>query len=129
MRSLVRFHTALALVALIVAALLPSQALAGKADVIGVKIAKERSGTYKFTVTIRSDDTGWKKYADRWEVLAPNGRVLGVRELLHPHEDEQPFTRDLSGVRIPNDITEVRVRARDKIEGWGGKVVTVAIPR
>jgi hypothetical protein len=28
-------------------------------------------------------------------VLAPDGTVLGRRELLQPHETEQPFTREL----------------------------------
>jgi len=103
-------------------------ALADTADVIGVEVANERPGTYRFSVTVRSDDTGWDKYADRWEVVGPDGEVLGTRVLLHPHETEQPFTRSLSGVEIPEGITTVRVRAHDKIEGYGGKEMTVELP-
>ena len=46
----------------------------------------------KGLVTVQHADTGWDHYADAWEVLAPDGTVLGTRTLLHPHTDEQPFT-------------------------------------
>ncbi len=103
--------------------------LAGKADVVAVRLTKEASGTYTVDVTVKSDDTGWQKYCDKWEVRSPDGRTLGTRELLHPHEDEQPFTRDLRGVAIPADVAEIRVRAHDKVEGWGGAEVTTKVPR
>jgi hypothetical protein len=102
---------------------------AGKADVIAVEVRHSGSGTYTFDVTVKSDDTGWSKYADKWDVLAPDGTVLGTRVLLHPHEDEQPFTRSLSGVAVPAGVGEVRVRAHDKVEGYGGKEIVVPIPR
>ena len=120
-----RIHSAIAALALTVTAM---PALAGKADIIGVEVAKERTGVYRFSVTVRSDDTGWGKFADKWEVVGPDGDVLGARVLLHPHETEQPFTRSLSGVEIPADVTSVRVRAHDKIEGYGGKEMTVELP-
>lgn len=40
--------------------------------------------------------------------------LLGRRVLLHPHETEQPFTRDLYGVSTPAGVTHVTVRARHK---------------
>ena len=46
-------------------------------------------------------DSGWDHYANRWEVLEPEGQVIATRTLLHPHVDEQPFTRSLSGIHIP----------------------------
>ncbi|MEZ5815578.1 MAG: hypothetical protein R3D44_00665 [Hyphomicrobiaceae bacterium] len=104
-------------------------ALAGKADVVGVKLIRDAGGTWRAEVTIRSDDRGWQKYADKWEVTLPDGRVLGTRVLLHPHEDEQPFTRELGGLAIPPGVTEVRVRAHDKVEGWGGAEMMVKVPR
>ena len=117
----------LLLVAMAVSAAWP--ALAAKADVIGVKLTREPAGTWTIEVTVRSDDTGWQKYADKWEVRTPDGRVLGVRTLFHPHEDEQPFTRDLGGVAIPDGVAEIKVRAHDKAEGWGGTEMTVKVPR
>lgn len=115
------------LVALSVA-ILPLAATAKDAHVVGVKAVRSSDGTWRFDVTIRSNDTGWKKYADRWEVVGPAGKVLGKRVLLHPHETEQPFTRSLSGVRIPAGIKQVTVRAHDKVNGYGGKTVTVTLP-
>jgi hypothetical protein len=51
-----------------------------------------------------------------------------MRMLLHPHVDEQPFTRSLSGGRIPQAIRTVRVRARDKTDGYGGRAMVVSVP-
>jgi len=55
--------------------------------------------------------------------------VLATRTLLHPHENEQPFTRSLSGVRIPDGVTEVIVRAHDKVHGYGGAEMRVTVAR
>ena len=104
-------------------------ALAGKADVVDVQVRREASGAYAFAVTIKSDDRGWDKYADKWDVVGPDGTVYGTRILLHPHETEQPFTRSLSGVDIPEWVGEVTVRAHDKVEGYGGREVTLRLPR
>lgn len=103
-------------------------AWAGEADVIAAKAAKAGDGTYNFDVTIRSNDRGWDYYCDRFEVLAPDGKVLGVRTLYHPHETEQPFTRDLYGVKIPAGVKEVRIRARHKPRGYDGEILTIALP-
>ncbi len=107
----------------------PLTALAGEADVVGVKIIKEGTGTYRFDVTVRHDDTGWKHYANAWDVVAPDGTVLGTRTLAHPHENEQPFTRSLAGVRIPDGIAEVTVRAHDSVHELGGAEMRVEVPR
>ena len=76
-------------------------ALAGEADVVGVEVSKESAGSYRFDVTVAHGDEGWDHYADAWDVVAPDGTVLGTRVLLHPHENEQPFTRSLGDVAIP----------------------------
>jgi hypothetical protein len=60
--------------------------------------------------------------------MGPDGTVLGERVLLHPHETEQPFTRDLSGVVIPAGIEEVTVRAGDNVHGFGGEEMRVVLP-
>jgi hypothetical protein len=112
---------------ILVPLLLAGGALAGEADVVGVEVT--RSGNlYRFDVTVRHADTGWDHYADAWDVVAPDGSVLGTRTLLHPHEHEQPFTRSLSGVAVPGEIIEVVVRAHDSVDGYGGAEVTVALP-
>jgi hypothetical protein len=99
---------------------------AGEADVIGVDV--RGSGTeYIFSVTVRHADTGWDHYADRWEVTGEDGKVYGVRELAHPHVDEQPFTRQ-GRATIPLGIATVIVRARDSVHGYGGKEMKVSLP-
>jgi hypothetical protein len=104
-------------------------ALAGEADVVDVKVRRNSAGTYDFDITVKSVDRGWDYYADAFEVLDANGKVLGRRVLLHPHETEQPFTRDLYGVKIPAGVTHVTVRARHKPKGYDGKTMSVALPR
>ncbi len=116
------------LLAAVWVAVAPLVALAGEADVIDVKVRKTGAQTFSFDVTVRHGDTGWKHYANKWDVVAPDGKVLGTRVLYHPHEDEQPFTRSLSGVRIPPDVTSVTVRAYDKVHDTGGVTKTVAVP-
>lgn len=94
------------------------------------KVAAHRSGeSWRFDVTLTHPDTGWEHYADGWEILAPDGTRLGFRELVHPHENEQPFTRSLSGVRIPAGVTEVTVRARCLVDGWAEQGVTYTLPQ
>jgi len=80
--------------------------------------AEEQGGTWRFSVTLRHGDTGWEDYADGWRVELEDGTVLDTRELLHPHVDEQPFTRSLLGVVVPDDVSEVFIRARTSVEGW-----------
>lgn len=65
--------------------------LAGSAKVVDAEVTLGGGGLYRFSVTLRHDDAGWDHYADRWDVLAPDGKVLGKRVLMHPHDNEQPF--------------------------------------
>ena len=103
--------------------------MAGEADVVDVAVTRTGDGAYRFDVTVAHADAGWDHYADRWEVVAPDGTVLGERVLLHPHETEQPFTRSLSGVAIEAGIATVTVRAHDSVHEWGGAEMTVDVPR
>jgi hypothetical protein len=96
------------------------------AQVTWVDVTARADGTYAFAVTVRHDDTGWDHYADAWEIVDPkSGTVLATRELLHPHETEQPFTRSLEGVRVPEGVTVVLVRARCNVHGFGGRTVLI----
>ena len=113
-------------VALLLAAL---PARAGQADVLKVEAAPEAGGSWRFDVTVAHADEGWSHYADRWEVVAPDGRLLASRVLMHPHVREQPFTRSLGGVVIPAGVTSVIIRAHDKEHGLGGAEITVELKR
>ena len=105
-------------------------AAAGPADVVKATAVQESSGTWRFEVTVRHDDAGWDHYADQWDVVsARDGAILGTRVLLHPHDNEQPFTRSLNGVAIPEGVNRVILRARDSKHGWGGAELTLELPR
>lgn len=83
--------------------------------------------TWRVSVTLSHPDTGWDHYADGWRVELSDGTVLAMRELLHPHVQEQPFTRSLSGVEIPTTATEVRIRARCNVDGWNAQTYPLLI--
>jgi len=102
-------------------------ALAGEAAVIAGAAAAQGT-TFRIEATVRHADTGWDHYANAWRVEGPDGAVYGVRELLHPHVAEQPFTRSLSGVAVPNGVATVTLRARDSVHGWGAATVSVPLP-
>jgi hypothetical protein len=102
---------------------------AGEADVVDVDVKKTRDNLFSFSVAVSHQDEGWDHYANKWEVVAPDGTVLGTRILHHPHVNEQPFTRSLSGVEIPDTIDTVTIRAHDSVHQYGGKTVTVELFR
>jgi hypothetical protein len=106
--------------------LLAAPAAADPADVVAVEAARGAQG-WRFDVTLRHADTGWDDYADGWRVELPDGTVLGTRELLHPHVEEQPFTRSLAGVGLPDGAGEVAVRTRTNVEGWSPDARTVPL--
>lgn len=114
---------------LLLAAAVALAALPASADQARVEEATARqSGSgWSFSVTIRHPDTGWDHYADGWAVLSPDGTELGFRKLAHPHETEQPFTRSLSGVQIPDGVSEVHIRAHDSVHGWSDDTFTVRL--
>ncbi len=96
-------------------------------DVLSVTATQSDDGSWTFNVTVSSPYDSPDRYADAWRVLAPDGSELGIRELLHDHAGEQPFTRSLSGVEIPDGITRVTVEARDQENGWGGATVSFVL--
>jgi hypothetical protein len=113
----------------LLAAALAGSASGGPADGVVVRGRRAPPGRYAFSVSVRHADESWSHYADRYEILAPDGRVLATRVLRHPHVEEQPVTRDLAGVRIPAGIETVTVRAHDLVHGYGGAGRVVALPR
>ena len=95
------------------------------ADILSVKVTSEPNA-YQFAVEVFSPDTGCDQYADWWEVLSVEGRLLYRRVLLHSHVDEQPFTRSGGPVPIEQD-TLVFVRAHMNTIGYGGQVLKGSI--
>ncbi len=99
-------------------------------DVIDVEAERVGSGPMDFDVTISSPYDTPERYADAWRVVdGVTDEVLGIRELTHDHQNEQPFTRSLRGVEVPESVTEIRIEARDSVNGWGGQSITLDISR
>lgn len=95
-------------------------------EIVGAK-ATQRGETWTFDVTLRHGDTGWDHYADGWRVLDEKSQELGLRTLVHPHENEQPFTRSLGGVAIPAGTKQVFIQARDNVDGWAEPLFAVTL--
>ncbi len=99
----------------------PVAVAAGEADVVGVEVARSADGTHRFDVTVRHADEGWEHYADRWEVVAPDGTVLGAhpvpppcrRAALHPVADRRRDRRGRRGGHRPRPRQRPRRRRRD----------------
>ncbi len=93
-------------------------ALAGDVTVLAATLNDTGGGRWGASVTLEHADSGWEHYADAWRVVSEDGTVYGTRTLAHPHENEQPFTRSLSGIAIPKAVTAVYIEAHDKVHGW-----------
>ena len=101
-----------------------SAAFAGDVEIVKTEFSK-RGDSWYVNTTLRHGDTGWEHYADAWRIVDGEGKELGKRTLFHPHENEQPFTRSLSGTRIPPGTHIVYVEAHDKKHGWSKQRVKV----
>lgn len=97
-------------------------------DVLAAKVSPRANETFDFDVTVSSPYDTPQRYADGFRVVTRQGQVLGERKLLHDHQGEQPFTRDLYGVRIPKHVRHVVIQARDQVNGYGGAALDVALP-
>jgi len=97
-------------------------------DVLAAKVRPGGTDTFDFDVTISSPYDTPQRYADAFRVTGRDGAIYGERKLLHDHADEQPFTRDLYGVKIPRLVRTVVVQAADQRYGYGGKSVEIALP-
>lgn len=106
--------------------ILPLPAWADDPTIEAVHAQQSGSG-WNFSVTLKHPDSGWDHYADGWEVLDADGNSLGHRTLVHPHVNEQPFTRSLGGVAIPEGMKTVYIRTHCLVDGWGGQMFEVTL--
>ncbi len=98
-----------------------NEVVAQYADVTQVDVSGEED-RYTFSVTVKSPDTGCDQYADWWEVISPDGKLIYRRILLHSHTNEQPFTRSGGPVDIGPE-TKVIIRAHMNNTGYGGEAL------
>jgi len=94
-------------------------AQANQVKVVDVKMVPKSGNHYRVDVTLEHADTGWDHYADGWDILDANKKLIATRVLHHPHVAEQPFTRSLYDVLIPANSEKVYVRGHDKVHGYG----------
>lgn len=95
------------------------------AQVTHVMATQQSGGSWCFATSVRHNDQGWEHYADGWEVIDLAGEQLGYRQLAHPHDNEQPFTRSQCNINIPAGLSQVIVRAKCNKHGFGGKAFIV----
>ena len=89
--------------------------------------ARQDGAGWAFDVTLSHADTGWDHYADGWRVLDMDGNELGLRVLHHPHVNEQPFTRSLGNVSVPENAAQVQIQARCSVDGWADTTTVVLL--
>jgi len=98
---------------------------ANEVEVVDVEAQQQSDKTWTFAVTLKHDDKGWDHYANEWQVIGMDNKIFGTRTLYHPHVNEQPFTRNLAGIKIPTEIKVVRVIAKDTVHGLSHKAAEV----
>lgn len=77
------------------------------------------ANNYTFAVGIRSEETGCEQYADWWEVLDSNEKLVYRRILEHSHPEEQPFVRTGGPVIVAADqMVYVRAHLHGEISGY-----------
>ena len=113
-------------VTVLIGLMAPGIVSGGEVEIVNVEVVCSSSCT--FSVTLKHGDEGWDHYANQWDVMLMDGTLLKSRVLYHPHVDEQPFTRSLSGVKIPAGTSRVKIRAKDLKHGYSSKEYTVQIP-
>lgn len=101
--------------------------IASDAEVLKVKAELTSAQKYNISVTVKHADEGWDHYANAWRVYSVEGELLGERVLHHPHVKEQPFTRNLLGLRIPSEVTEIRIVAVCSQTGESNKSYTLKL--
>ena len=97
-------------------------------DVLAAKVRATGNNSFDFDVTVSSPYDSAKRYADGMRARSPDAQVYGERKLFHDHASEQPFTRDMYGVKVPPGIKSVVIEARDQKHGYGGKTIVVTLP-
>ncbi len=101
----------------------------GPANVVGAAMSKNIDGSWDIRATVRSKDTGPSSYADRVEILDPEGKLLHTIPVPNHHLNEQPFSVTATNVKLPTDIAHVVIRARMKPGGASGKERTLKFPK
>ena len=117
---------AIQLMVLLASSLFATVSHAGEVNIVEVKVECPR--TCSFAVTLWHADDGWDHYANQWDVVTMDGKLIKSRVLYHPHVNEMPFTRSLYEVAIADGIKQVKIRAKDSVHGYAKKEIIVDLP-
>lgn len=104
--------------------LLSTTVLASDVEIVNV-VLTNNAGSWRADVTLNHADTGWEHYADGWRLVDEKGNEIKKRTLYHPHVNEQPFTRSLSDIQIPESTKIIYVEAHDLNRGWSKNKVRI----
>ncbi|MFT7235844.1 MAG: hypothetical protein ACI9QV_001430 [Methylophagaceae bacterium] len=104
-------------------------AKANEVEILAAALIHQSHDEYLVNVKLRHQDTGWDHYADEWRIIDVQGNILGNRLLLHPHVEEQPFTRALSNVKLDDNLTHIYIEAHDKIHGWAKQKLAIELAK
>lgn len=96
----------------------PGSVLAGKPQVVWVELNQE-ARHWRITGTLSHDDAGDYHFMDRWQVLTPDGDVLGEEAFITPRVQAPERITTLRDIRLPQGTREIRVRVHDTLHGWG----------
>ena len=110
-------HSSRILFSSLVTLFFSSSLYAGQALIEKVAAECNHNRVCKFDVTISHADEGWEHFANGWQIFTPAGKLLGHRVLAHPHVNEQPFTRSIRGIKIPDSVDTVVFKAQDSVHG------------
>lgn len=97
---------------------LGTPSFAEEGEVQATKVERVGMG-WRIEVTVSHPDSGWQHYIDYWIVETRAGDEIARRKLLHPHTQEQPFTRSLPSVTVPDGVHKVYIRLHCKRDGLG----------
>lgn len=81
-------------------------------EIVKAEAIVQPNQLFDIAVTIKHPDTGWDHFANEWVVIVDDDKEVAKRTLHHPHVKEQPFTRYLRDVQIPQDTKSIKVYAK-----------------
>jgi len=116
------------LLAIILISVCASNVVASEVQILSVQPDCNKKHQCRFNVTLKHADSGWKHYANYWQVVDMSGKILVERTLYHPHVNEQPFTRSSSPVLLSRHIKQVLVKAGDNVDGLNSQAYLLRLP-
>lgn len=102
--------------AIFVAISLAGPVCADQPQVLSATARKAGLG-WRIEATVSHPDSGWDHFIDYWVVETRDGTEIDRRNLLHPHTSEQPLTRSIPSVSVPDGIRKVFIRAHCRRDG------------